>query len=77
MTENNPDQGDERDAMSDPEQIGQATLLRETGNGPTEDDEEQVLEELYGPADADGVYGPRDGDGNDDVELVEEEDGDA
>ncbi|MEV4173969.1 hypothetical protein [Nonomuraea sp. NPDC049709] len=24
--------------------------------GPTEDDEEQLLAELYGPADADGVY---------------------
>lgn len=24
--------------------------------GPTEDDEEAVLEGLYGPADADGVY---------------------
>lgn len=37
----------------------QAALVRDTGNGPTEEDELEVLEELYGPPDADGVYGPR------------------
>jgi len=40
----------------------QAALVRETGNGATEDDELETLEALYGPPDADGVYGPRGGD---------------
>jgi hypothetical protein len=33
-------------------------------NGPTEDDEETVLEALYGPADENGVYGEGDVDGD-------------
>lgn len=43
------------------DQLAQAELARETVNPPTEEDEEAVLRELYGAADADGVYGPRGG----------------
>jgi hypothetical protein len=33
-----------------------ATRVNRRPSGPTEADEEQVLEALYGPADADGIY---------------------
>lgn len=46
------------DASGEHRQDEQAELITNTDNGPTDDDEEQVLAELYGPPDADGIYGP-------------------
>lgn len=35
----------------------QAKNLRDTGNGPTVDNEEELLREEFGEPDANGVYG--------------------
>lgn len=46
------------DASGEHRQDEQAELITNTDNGPTDDDEEAVLSELYGAPDTDGVYGP-------------------
>jgi hypothetical protein len=40
----------------DGDQDEQAAHLVRTGNGPTVDDEQQLLDERYGPADMSGFY---------------------
>ncbi|AQW55306.1 hypothetical protein ACIQPP_05655 [Streptomyces violaceusniger] len=39
-----------------PDQEEQAGLIRRTGNGPTVDNETELLEAEYGPADMAGVF---------------------
>jgi hypothetical protein len=39
-----------------PDQTEQAQLIRRTANGPTVDNEAELLAELYGPPDMAGVY---------------------
>lgn len=48
----------------DPEMTAaeQAEHLRDTGNGPTADDEAVLLEGEFGKPDDDGVYAPEGGD---------------
>jgi hypothetical protein len=41
----------------DQDQQAQAMLLEPTGNGVSEDNEEEVLAETFGPPNADGIYG--------------------
>lgn len=42
--------------MPESDPVDELVMLRDTGNEATEPDEENILAELYGPADADGVY---------------------
>lgn len=52
------------DPSDEHRQNEQAELITDTGNEPTESDEEAVLTELFGTPDEDGVYrgvGPDDG----------------
>lgn len=49
--------GATRPTDSEPTQEQQAELLTESGNEPTVADEAQLLADLYGQPDADGVYG--------------------
>lgn len=46
------------------DQEAQRRLLRDTGNGATVENEEELLAELFGPPNADGVYGAPDGGDN-------------
>jgi hypothetical protein len=50
--------GDTRPIEDDITQQRQAELLANTGNGPTVDNETDILEDAFGPADDNGVYGP-------------------
>lgn len=49
--------GEPRPIEENPTQARQAVLLKDTGNGPTVDNETVLLEEQFGPADANGLYG--------------------
>ncbi|KIF66280.1 hypothetical protein HY68_36880 [Streptomyces sp. AcH 505] len=49
--------GATRPTDSDPTQEQQAELLTESGNAPTVDNEAQLLADMYGQPDANGVYG--------------------
>jgi len=43
-----------------PDQIEQARLITRTGNGPTVDDEQQLLADRFGDPDTTGVYSSTD-----------------
>lgn len=49
--------GEPRPIEEDISQARQAQFLKRTGNGPTVDNEEQLLTAAFGPADENGVYG--------------------
>ncbi|MFJ3699482.1 hypothetical protein ACIPW9_36060 [Streptomyces sp. NPDC090052] len=49
--------GKTRPTDSDPTQEQQAALLTESGNAPTVDNEAQLLADVFGEPDANGVYG--------------------
>lgn len=49
--------GATRPLEDNPTQERQAELLTDTGNGPTVDNEEQLLAEAFGAPDDRGVYG--------------------
>jgi hypothetical protein len=49
--------GATRPLEDDPTQERQAALLTETGNGPTVDNEADLLADAFGDPDANGVYG--------------------
>lgn len=44
-------------AENDQDQMAQAALIRETGNGPTVENETELLRAEFGEPSADGVYG--------------------
>lgn len=54
--------------MYTPVQEDQFSRVRDTGNGPTLDNEESYLRDKYGPADSDGVYGAAYASGKEDDE---------
>lgn len=60
--------GEPRPIEDDITQQRQAALLTSTGNGPTVDNEAELLADQFGPADDHGIYG---------APVVSEEDGDA
>jgi len=56
--------GDARPTDPNPTQPQQAALLTETGNGPTEANEADLLRARFGDPDARGVYGAPTTEGN-------------
>ncbi|GGX01841.1 hypothetical protein [Streptomyces chryseus] len=64
-----------RPVEGEPDQEQQAQLIRPTGNGPTVDDEQQLLAARFGDPDMSGVYrgsdAPADDDQDDEQQPVD------
>jgi hypothetical protein len=67
----------ERPVEGRPDQIEQARLIRRTDNGPTVDEEQQLLAERFGTPDMAGVYSntdtPEDDDQVDEQQPADEQ----
>jgi hypothetical protein len=62
----------ERPVEGRPDQIEQARLITRTGNGPTVDDEQQLLADRFGTPDMAGAYQGSDAPAEDDDQVDEQ-----